>query len=436
MTESFRVLFNEIPQSAVLIGSDQKIKDVNKAFKVRFENSVEKLKGESTDNLMLQPRNKSLRRSFRTLKLKSLEIDEGTVVLLKKSSAKASPKGKEYFLRTLAEHIPGNDFALVNPNLDITVAKGRAFMTYGCKRQRLEGYNLKDILRPSSMDDFLLLFNTALKGESVFDTVSDHSREYELEFVPVYDDSGDVEIVLFICRDVTIQKQALVEKNRAEKLQLTRNILRSIAHEVRNPLTNIGLACDELSEECSEIGEANMFLEIISRNTKRIDILISEIMQSTKSQGLVTERCSVHELMQGVENIISDRVKLTDIRFTSKSSCPDVAVEVDEEKLTMALGNIAINALEAVTGKNGRVALRSRISKDKVVFSITDNGVGMDKATLAKIFDPFHTGKSKGMGLGLTGALNIIKSHNAEIKVESTPGKGSVFYVFIDILEQ
>lgn len=59
----------------------------------------------------------------------------------------------------------------------------------------------------------------------------------------------------------------------------------------------------------------------------------------------------------------------------------------------------------------------------------------MDKETMSKIYDPFHTGKSSGMGLGLTGAFNIIKAHDGEVKVESTPGKGTTFFVRLKVNE-
>lgn len=434
MGNSFNQLFSELSQSALLIGSDQKIKAVNKAFEVRFQNPDGEVVGSDHNDVKLLPRKRKQIRKLKELIEKEVDTDNGLVLILKKRpTLKSSPKGKEYYLRTLAEHIPRSNFALITPDFDISVAKGRTLETYGCKRERLEGYNLKDVLRPSALTEFMKPLEKAFTGKEFSESLSLNNREFEVEFVPVFDDNGDVESVLFINQDVTLQKEARIERARAEKLKLTRNILRNIAHEVRNPLTNINLASEELKEACFGVDDADMFFEIIDRNTHRINKLVTEIMQSTKPPGIEPQPVTVEELLKGVENTIADRIRLTEISFSRRNSCKDTVIQIDQEQMTMALGNIAINAIEAVTKIEGKVSLRAWKSGNEVIMSVSDNGVGMDKETMGKIYDPFHTGKSSGMGLGLTGAFNIIQAHSGEVKVESTPGKGTNFYVRLKV---
>ncbi len=430
MNNAFQQLFSQLTQSAVILGFDQKITAVNEAFEARFQNDTEAVIGSDPNSVKLIPRNKVKARKLIDLVEKQIDTDQGSLLIVKNSPRqKKSPVGKEYYLRTLAEHIPRSNFALIIPGFTISVAKGRALETYGCKRERLEGYNLKDVLRPSALENFLNPLEKAFNRKEFTENLSLNNRDFEVEFVPVFDEYGDVESVLFISQDITLQKEARVERARAEKLQLTRNILRNIAHEVRNPLTNINLASEELKDTCAQVPGGEMFFDIIDRNTHRINKLVTEIMQFTKTPGIVPEPVKVEELLRKVQGTIEDRIKLREITFLRRNSCKELELKIDKGKMTMALGNIAINAIEAVETGTGKVSIRAWKTGDELIVSISDNGVGMDKETLGKIYDPFHTGKSSGMGLGLTGAFNVIKAHDGEVKVESTPGKGTTFFV-------
>lgn len=287
MDRSFQQFFSQLGQSAVRLGSDQKIAEVNCAFEARFQNPVGEVIGSDPNTLKLMPRNRIKSRKLNDLVDRQIPTDSGTILILKKHAfQKKSPKGKEYYLRTLAEHIPRSNFALITPDFFISVAKGRALETYGSKRERLEGNNLRDVLRPSALARFLTPLQKAFNREEFAESLSLHNREFEVEFVPVFDDYGNVESVLFISQDITLQKEAHIKRARAEKLKLTRNILRNIAHEVRNSLTNINLASEELKDTCVHLDEAAMFFEIIGRNTNRINKLVTEIMQFTKTPGI------------------------------------------------------------------------------------------------------------------------------------------------------
>jgi C4-dicarboxylate-specific signal transduction histidine kinase len=104
-------------------------------------------------------------------------------------------------------------------------------------------------------------------------------------------------------------------------------------------------------------------------------------------------------------------------------------IATDKNKLIIALTNILINAVEAMEINEGKLSIALANSPDAYTLSIRDNGRGIPKDYLSKLFDPFFTLKKNGMGLGLTASYSIIQSHKTLMQVESTEGEGTHFLI-------
>ena len=102
--------------------------------------------------------------------------------------------------------------------------------------------------------------------------------------------------------------------------------------------------------------------------------------------------------------------------------------------MKIALLNIIVNALEAITGEEGRLYLDTSAVNNHCLITIRDNGKGMDGETLSKVFDPYFTSKSNGNGLGMTNTQNIILNHKGKIEVFSEVGRGTSFIISLNIL--
>lgn len=226
----------------------------------------------------------------------------------------------------------------------------------------------------------------------------------------------------------------LIQMRSQEKFAATGRIARTIAHEVRNPLTNINLATDQLKSEVLQNDEHASFLfEMINRNSSRINQLISDLLNSTKFSELTYTKISVNTLLDETLKEASDRISLTNIEVRKKYTSDICDVSVDKERIKIAFLNIIINALEAMENKEGCVlTLETKEENDKCKVIISDNGPGMDNEALTRVFEPYFTNKSKGNGLGLTITQNIILNHKGEISVESTKGKGTTFTITLN----
>ena len=235
-----------------------------------------------------------------------------------------------------------------------------------------------------------------------------------------------------IVRDVTDQKRAQQNLIIAEKLTMTGKIARSIAHEVRNPLTNLSLALEQLKDELDTDSDyVTMFTEIIGRNIDRIGQLITEMLNSSKPRDLDRKKQDFNAVIKETLRLISDRIKLQRMRLETHFSTDDCTALVDRDQLKTALLNILVNAVEAMEEGKGVLSVKTGCADGNRVFvEVSDNGGGINETDKARLFEPFFTGKSGGMGLGLTATQNIINSHKGSIEAESELGKGTTFRLY------
>src|SRR5688572_15546717 len=216
-----------------------------------------------------------------------------------------------------------------------------------------------------------------------------------------------------------------------EKFTATGRVARTIAHEVRNPLTNISLAAEQLQEMAIQNTESSMLLDMINRNAIRINQLVSDLLNATKVIELNIETSGINKILDETLALAADRIDLSKIKVEKNYLPGDCNVVVDGQKMKVAFLNIIVNGIEAMEKNKGVLKLITRKAGDKCIIEIEDNGSGMDQDTLQKLFDPYFTNKSKGNGLGLTNTQNIIISHRGRIAVRSRQGKGSVFQIIL-----
>ena len=133
--------------------------------------------------------------------------------------------------------------------------------------------------------------------------------------------------------------------------------------------------------------------------------------------------------------LASDRIALYNIAVKKNYSSDICDVAVDKEKLKIAFLNIIVNAIEAMEPGKGILSITTRGENNKCVVEIGDNGSGMDKESLGRLFEPYFTSKPKGNGLGLTNTQNIILNHRGTIQADSEKGKGTTFIITLDFVE-
>ena len=246
-------------------------------------------------------------------------------------------------------------------------------------------------------------------------------------YLAIENDSNNERYIQGILHDITNQKKTERATLLAEKLAATGRLVRTLAHEVRNPLSNIHMSLEQLSN--STVGEDKIYLDIIDRNGKRINDLITELLTSSRPTEVVFHKLTLQTTLDETITAALDRITLKQIKL--KVSYPEVPCYVmgDKEKLRIAFLNIIINAIEAISHAHGELQISVVVNEENYSVEFTDNGCGIPAENLSKLFEPYFTSKRNGIGLGLASTLNILQSHNATVEVKSKVNVGTTFIV-------
>ncbi|GAC1423535.1 MAG: hypothetical protein NVSMB67_22190 [Flavisolibacter sp.] len=233
-----------------------------------------------------------------------------------------------------------------------------------------------------------------------------------------------------LIHDITNLRRAEKANLQVEKLGATGRLVRTLAHEVRNPLNNINMSVEQLLQnETPAEEESTLFLDIIQRNSKRIGDIITELLDTSRPTDLVFDTITLQSIMDDSIAEALDRITLQHVNMQIKYSNVPCYILANKEKLKIAFLNIIINAVEAVPVVTGELSISIETTKDVHTVLIKDNGCGIPQENISRLFEPYFTSKRNGMGLGLAATLNILQSHKAIVDVSSTLKLGTTFQI-------
>ncbi len=241
----------------------------------------------------------------------------------------------------------------------------------------------------------------------------------------------DINLFQVLIKDLTALKAKEEEELNQKKFSSTGRIARLLAHEVKNPLTTILLSADQLHMELSEevLKESGDLIEVIRRNCDRINQLVTQLLDSTRFTELDSRSHSINTLLDESLEHVKDRIELKGILIEKQYQTDICDIKVDGEKVKIAFINLIVNAIEAMPDGKGKLTLKTTFKNNQCRVEVKDNGAGIPKENLERLFEPFFTSKATGSGLGLTNTQNIILSHGGSIRVKSEIGQGTTFLI-------
>ncbi len=209
-----------------------------------------------------------------------------------------------------------------------------------------------------------------------------------------------------------------------------------IAHEINNPLTGILLYSSNLSKK-AEPGPCREGLEIIMQETQRCKKIIQGLLDFSREKKPQKILANMNKVIEKSLALMDNELFIRRIKVVRDLDYEIRSFFLDPDQLEQVLVNLLFNAVHAVNEK-GVITIRSKTSEDgkSVVVEVEDNGCGIHKDNLKKIFEPFYTTRSSGTGLGLSVSYGIITNHQGRIKINSELGIGTLITLTLPVLEE
>lgn len=240
--------------------------------------------------------------------------------------------------------------------------------------------------------------------------------------VSVFSGENSIGGYIFAFQDLTKLRRFESQMRQSEKMAAVGQLAAGIAHEIRNPLASISGSIQLLGGSFSSRHEEEQrLMAIMLREIDRLNNLITEFLDFVRPDQLRDDPVDINALVRDVLEMIrlNKNLRAETEQNLDLSAVQDIGGHRD--KLKQAFLNIIINAYQAMNDvEKPSVTIRTYDAGEKVVVRIRDVGCGIDEKGLRKIFEPFHTTKPKGTGLGLAVTHKIIESHGGKIFVEST----------------
>lgn len=248
-----------------------------------------------------------------------------------------------------------------------------------------------------------------------------------------------------LAREFNVMGRAVDERERervrSERLAAVDKMASMMAHEVRNPLSSIGLNVEMLEEELERLAggdpeaieEARELCKSTLHEIHRLNSLTEDYLTLARLPKPSLEQKPLAPILRAVTDFVREDLskrKVTISASVEGGGAEGAQAAVDAEQLWQCLLNLIRNAAEAVAQKGGgHVALRLRRAEERVVIDVIDDGPGIEAEVLPRLFDPFFSTKKHGSGLGLALTQEIVRDHGGEITVATELRHGSTFSI-------
>ena len=238
-------------------------------------------------------------------------------------------------------------------------------------------------------------------------------------------------------RSALLEEQA--RARRSERMAEVGAMTGGLAHEIRNPLSTVGLNAALLREMIEDAGmepevkhRALKRLDALGRETDRLRDILEDFLQYAGRMNLSATPVNMVELLQELDDFFHPQCDQANVRCDLKVPGEPVTVTADAPLLKQALLNLMLNAVQVLDGKEGANLQLVLSTQDGFVkIQVKDNGPGIEQERLDTIFRPYWSSRAGGTGLGLPVTRRIVEAHHGEISVQSTLGEGTCFEIVL-----
>ena len=322
----------------------------------------------------------------------------------------------------------------------------------GVSREEAIGRTIFEILhrQPAEMlrREFDDVFSTGRMQEYQMESIaSGEARTYRITKIPMRLGDGPVSHVITIGEDVTDWKEAQERFSQSEKLAAIGQLAAGVMHEINNPLATIAACAESLGyriEDLEKSGvtlapETHDFLGIIENEVVRCKQIVDGLLDFSRPKQARKERVNLNEVIERTLFLLKHHVRFKKLTVqTDLEPAIGRIPQANSEQLVQVFMALLLNAMDAM-GERGTVRIVTRAGTEPargVIAEVIDQGHGIARSELSKIFEPFYTTKApgQGTGLGLSICYGIVQDHGGTIEAESVLGQGTTFRIVLPVV--
>jgi two-component system NtrC family sensor kinase len=238
-------------------------------------------------------------------------------------------------------------------------------------------------------------------------------------------------------------QSAILAAARAEHLASLGRLASGVAHEIRTPLASLKLYLQSVREDLSISPEFSEDFQLALQQVERMENTVNHFLSFARPQEPVLTRLDFRKLIDDALIVVRQRAMQQHVEIGVTISCALPSVVGDMRQLGESLVNLLVNALDAMP-RGGRLKITVQAdttfengqARDWLRLDVVDNGSGIQQPDLEKLFEPFFTTKASGSGLGLSIVQSTVERHGGTVGVESTPGMGTRFSIFLPVMAE
>jgi PAS domain S-box-containing protein len=285
----------------------------------------------------------------------------------------------------------------------------------------------------------------------VLAAIEDVSQEHEVEFrivrpdgaqrwirsraFPIHDAQGKIYRIAGIAEDITDRKQAQAALVQAERLAMAGQLAASLAHEINNPLQSV-VGCLDLGLEALDVGtDVRPFLQVAAEASARAAGVVAQLRAlHRRSQLEEKELANLNTLLEKVLILARRQCETSRVEVVRQAGSDLPALPLMPSAIQQVFLNLMLNAIEAMP-QGGKLGVRTKRTEQPQGVSVefADRGTGMPPEMLEHPFEPFHTTKPDGLGLGLFISQNIVQQHGGNLSAQNRPGGGTKVTVWLPL---
>lgn len=258
-----------------------------------------------------------------------------------------------------------------------------------------------------------------------------HIRPVGVSCKVMEDNEGRCRGYLVLFSDLTEVKETQKRLKRSERMAAIGELSADMAHEIRNPLASIRGSVETLASETYHDDDSKKLMSLVIKEADRLNTIIEHFLRFARTKAPSFRKVSLDKVIEEVLEIVKAHPDFREaIELRTVLPRGDTVVNADPEQIKQVFLNLCLNSLSAMED-GGQLTVEMLQTDGAFGVAVQDTGIGIKKNVITRIFQPFYTTRKKGIGLGLSIAHKIVEKHEGWIDVESNPGEGSKFTVWL-----